>query len=88
MSQLPYRRFLAWNALGGLLWACAFVILGYLAGSQYQRIEHYANYIGLALLVVIVVTLYLRHRRNIHRGKTSPTLGNETPTTSAAAPAE
>jgi undecaprenyl-diphosphatase len=66
MSRIDYRRFLAWNALGGLLWASAFVILGYLAGSQYTRIEHYANYIGLALLVGIGSLLYLRHRRDQH----------------------
>jgi membrane-associated protein len=63
MSRVRYGRFLAWNAFGGALWASAFVVLGYLAGSQYRRIEHYANYIGLALLVGIVAFLYLRHRR-------------------------
>jgi undecaprenyl-diphosphatase len=66
MSRLPYGRFLAWNAAGGVVWASGFVLLGYLAGSQYQRIEHYANYIGLALLLVIAVVLYLRHRRRRH----------------------
>ncbi len=64
MSKLPYRRFLAWNAVGGLLWASAFVILGYLAGSQYKRIEHYANYIGGGLLILIVIVVYVRHRRS------------------------
>lgn len=63
MSGINYARFLVWNALGGSIWAAGFVILGYLAGSQYQRIEHYANYIGLALLAAIVVLLYVRHRR-------------------------
>ncbi|MDT7578633.1 MAG: hypothetical protein QOH17_4966, partial [Pseudonocardiales bacterium] len=29
-------------------------------------IEHYANYIGLALLVGIGSLLYLRHRRDQH----------------------
>jgi membrane-associated protein len=72
MSRLGYRRFLAWNAAGGVLWASAFVILGYLAGSQYARIEHYANYIGIALLVVIAAALYLRHRRNAHRSDDTP----------------
>lgn len=64
MSRLRYGRFLAWNVLGGAVWATGFVILGYLAGSQYQRIEHYANLIGLALLVAIAAFLVLRHRRN------------------------
>jgi len=63
MSRLHYGRFLAWNVLGGVLWATAFVVLGYLAGSQYQRLEHYANLIGLALLVAIAAFLVVRHRR-------------------------
>jgi len=64
MSRLHYGRFLAWNVLGGGLWASAFAILGYLAGSQYRRLEHYANLIGLALLAAIVVFFVVRHRRN------------------------
>ena len=63
MSRLRYRRFVAWNALGGLIWACLFVVLGYLAGSRYQQIEHYANYLGIGLLVAIAGIVYLRHRR-------------------------
>jgi membrane-associated protein len=69
MSRLPYARFLAWNAAGGVVWASGFVLLGYLAGSQYKRIEHYANYIGLALLVAIGVALFVRHRRSRHRAE-------------------
>jgi membrane-associated protein len=64
MSRLHYGRFLAWNVLGGVVWATGFVILGYLAGSQYQRIEHYANLIGLALLVAIAAFFVVRRRRN------------------------
>jgi membrane-associated protein len=69
MSHIPYGRFLAWNALGGTIWAGAFVILGYLAGSQYQTIEHYANYAGLALLVAIAAVLVIRHRRSRSRSR-------------------
>lgn len=63
MSGMTYRTFLPWNVLGGASWAAGFVVLGYLAGSQYQRIEHYANYLGVGLLVVIVGFLFVRHRR-------------------------
>ncbi|WFR74608.1 hypothetical protein P9209_16815 [Prescottella defluvii] len=34
MSRMPYRRFLAYNAAGGLVWGIGFVLLGYLAGSS------------------------------------------------------
>jgi len=64
MARMPYaRRFLPWNVLGGALWAAGFVVLGYLAGSQYTTIEHYASYLGLALLVAIAAFFFLRHRR-------------------------
>ena len=75
MSRLHYGRFLAWNVLGGAVWATAFVILGYLAGSQYQRLEHYANLIGLALLVAIVAFLVVRHRRAKRAGQAEPARG-------------
>lgn len=63
MSGMTYRTFLPWNVLGGASWAAGFVVLGYLAGSQYQRLEHDANYVGLGLLAVIVAFLIIRHRR-------------------------
>jgi membrane-associated protein len=70
VSRMPYRRFLAWNALGGATWASAFVVLGYLAGSQYKAIERYANYIGLGLLAGVVAFLVVRHLRTRHGQQT------------------
>jgi membrane-associated protein len=63
MSRIRYSTFLMWNALGGAVWGAGFVLLGYLAGSQYKRIEHYANYLALLLLAAIVVFVVVRHRR-------------------------
>jgi len=63
MSGMAYRTFLPWNLLGGATWAAGFVVLGYLAGSRYQRIEHDANILGLGLLAAIVVFFVVRHRR-------------------------
>jgi membrane-associated protein len=64
MSGVPYGRFLVWNALGGAIWATAYVMIGYLAGSQYKHIEKYANYIGIGLLAVVAAVLLVRrHRR-------------------------
>ena len=63
MSGVPYGRFLVWNALGGAIWATAYVMIGYLAGSQYKHIEQYANYIGIAVVIVIVLVLLVRRRK-------------------------
>lgn len=62
---MPYTRsFLPWNALGGAVWATLFVVLGYLAGSQYARIEHYANYLGLGSLAAVAAVVIIRHHRS------------------------
>jgi membrane-associated protein len=66
MAGMRYRTFLPWNMAGGASWATTFVVLGYLAGSQYQRIERYANYLGLALLAAVVAVMVIRGRRSRH----------------------
>src|SRR5205823_3743307 len=54
-SGMPYRRFLLWNAMGGLIWGPTFVFLGYLAGSSYQRVEKIAGRASLVLLLIAVL---------------------------------
>jgi undecaprenyl-diphosphatase len=54
MSRMPYRTFLPWNLAGGVIWAPGFVLLGYLAGSSYQRVEQIAGRASLLLLLVVV----------------------------------
>ncbi len=70
MSRIPYAKFLAWNAAGGVMWATAFVLLGYAAGSQYQRVAHNATLFGVGLLVVIVAFIFLK-RLHSRRSKAS-----------------
>jgi membrane-associated protein len=38
LSGMRYGRFLAWNALGGLVWGLLCVVAGYVAGSSYQQV--------------------------------------------------
>ena len=64
-SGMRYRTFLLWNALGGVAWAAAYSLLGYLAGSAWQRIEHYtsvASYVVLGLVVAVIAAVVLRAR--------------------------
>ncbi|MCW2491615.1 MAG: rane-associated protein [Pseudonocardiales bacterium] len=67
-AELPYRRFLIFNATGGLIWGIGYSLLGYLGGASYKRIESYASYAGyifLTVLAIVAVTvLVLRRRRN------------------------
>jgi len=73
MARIPYLKFLAYNAAGGILWATGFVLLGYAAGSQYQRVAHNATLFGLGLLVLIIIVLVTKKLRDRHRrAATSP----------------
>jgi membrane protein DedA with SNARE-associated domain len=65
-SRLPYRTFLPWNALGGLVWGGGMVLLGYAFGHSLGRIETGLKYWTLGVLAVLaslVVWWHLRHRR-------------------------
>jgi membrane-associated protein len=68
MSHMPYRRFLPWNAVGGLMWGSGFVLLGWLAGNSFARIEKTAGLVSaIVVAAVVVVALVIwavrRHRR-------------------------
>jgi undecaprenyl-diphosphatase len=60
-SRMPYRTFLPFNAVGGLIWAPGMVYLGFLAGNSYQQVEKFVGRaglllgLGIVLLVVLVV---------------------------------
>jgi undecaprenyl-diphosphatase len=55
MSRLPYRRFLAYNAAGGALWAAGFVLAGYVAGDSWRSVEHVAGRASVVLLLLAVL---------------------------------
>jgi membrane-associated protein len=68
MSLMPYRRFLIANALGGLVWGVGTVLVGYLAGNSYERVERtFGRGAAIAIAAVLLVALgawLLRRRRS------------------------
>jgi membrane protein DedA with SNARE-associated domain/membrane-associated phospholipid phosphatase len=73
MSEMAYGRFLAFNLLGGVLWASGFVLLGYAAGNAWRTVAHEAaraSAVLAALLVligagVLVARWVVRHEERI-----------------------
>jgi membrane protein DedA with SNARE-associated domain len=65
-SRMPWGTFLLWNAVGGILWALSIGLVGYFAGSAYERA---ANVIGIGgaivfgLVVLAGVVMWRRRRR-------------------------
>jgi membrane protein DedA with SNARE-associated domain len=58
---MPYPRFLAFNAAGGLAWGAAVVLLGYAAGASYARVEKVVGRdAAVAVLAVVVLAVVVR----------------------------
>lgn len=70
-AHMRYRRFLAYNAAGGLVWGVGSVLLGYLAGNSYAAIEktfgRAAALLVAAAVVVALVIWSVRRRRSAGR---------------------
>ncbi|GIF72796.1 DedA family protein [Asanoa siamensis] len=66
VAHMHYRRFLAWNAIGGVVWGVGSVLLGFLAGHSYQMIEDAVGKwaaIGIGAAVVAAVLAWVVYRR-------------------------
>jgi membrane protein DedA with SNARE-associated domain len=77
-ARMPYGRFLTWNALGGVAWGGAVVLLGYAAGASYRTIEDRfgtAAAIVLAAAVVLGLAGWRVRRRILERGRPLPEAG-------------
>jgi membrane protein DedA with SNARE-associated domain len=69
--QMPWRRFLAFNALGAALWVSVWASVGYLAGNNidtvYRALTRYLLYILAAVALAIAARigwhLYTRRQR-------------------------
>jgi membrane-associated protein len=71
LSGMRYRRFLAFNAVGGLVWGAGCVLAGYLAGSSYERVAHWLGTGGAVAAVVLAVAVLVAWQ--VHRRRQTPT---------------
>ena len=67
LSQMRYGIFLFWNALGGLVWGVGFTLVGYFAGTSYERVAKAIGRGSAVVVAVVVVALivswHVRRRR-------------------------
>lgn len=64
-SRMPYRRFVVFNAAGGLVWGGGVLLLGYSAGASYAKVERAlgkGTAVTVAVLLLAVVGIWLRRR--------------------------
>ncbi|RKS72425.1 membrane protein DedA with SNARE-associated domain [Motilibacter peucedani] len=69
-AEMHYRKFLVYNALGGVIWGSIVVTVGYVAGDSYKRVEAQLGRGVAAAAAVVVVGLLLAwhvHRRRAEK---------------------
>jgi membrane protein DedA with SNARE-associated domain len=76
IAEMPWPRFLAFNALGASLWVAVWTSVGYLAGDHidaiYTQVTRYSLYLLIAAVVVaaaLIVRAVLRRRRRRARAQ-------------------
>lgn len=67
VARMPYPKFLAFNAAGGIVWGAVVVVAGYLAGQSYAKVEAVmgkgaALVVGGIVIIAIVVWQVRKHR--------------------------
>jgi membrane-associated protein len=53
-ARVPYRTFVIYNVVGGIIWGVGYSLLGYLAGSAYVVVERRVG-TGLAIAIAVLV---------------------------------
>jgi membrane protein DedA with SNARE-associated domain len=78
-ARMPYRRFLVFNAAGGLLWGTGTVLVGYLAANSYAAVEQTigeaAALVVLAVAVAAIAVWRIRRRTDRHESPPPPKAG-------------
>ncbi|MBG6218876.1 membrane protein DedA with SNARE-associated domain [Arthrobacter sp. CAN_A6] len=72
ISRMPYRRFLVFNAAGGLVWGTAFVVLGFLAGNSYETVAKTVGRDTAAIILIIAVSAWIIWRIKKHHQARTP----------------
>jgi membrane-associated protein len=69
-SRMPYRRFLAFNAAGGLAWGTGFVVLGFVTGNSYKAVEKSVGRLAALVVLALVLVALAAWRIRAHRAET------------------
>jgi membrane protein DedA with SNARE-associated domain len=78
VNQMPWRSFLFWNALGGVVWATLYGTLGYVLGNNLPLLGRVVNMLGvvgttLAVAIILAVfVLWRMRRRRLAGGHATP----------------
>lgn len=91
-SEMPWRKFAFWNALGGIAWATSIGLFGYFVGDSAKKVLHQVGVFGIFIVLVGVVVAVVVMRRQSRRfesaqgGELTAVLARETVAESLVTP--
>jgi membrane protein DedA with SNARE-associated domain len=79
MGGMHYPRFLMANAIGGVIWATGFTLLGYFLGDTYKKVLSTSTWAAVGFVsVVVVLFVLLRVRSHVRERRLESESGTET----------
>jgi membrane protein DedA with SNARE-associated domain len=66
-TRMPWPKFAAWNAAGGILWAISIAVLGYTLGATAKTVVNDIGAYGLILMALGIGTAFVLHKRHQRR---------------------
>lgn len=57
VACMPYGVFMTYNALGGVIWATLFGVLGYVFGRNLPRLERYIGQASVAVVLLVLLAV-------------------------------
>jgi membrane protein DedA with SNARE-associated domain len=66
-NVMHWRRFLLYNAAGGIIWAALFTTGAYYLGSAFQQVGTVVTIVGAVLVVAVVVAVISYLRKHLKR---------------------
>jgi membrane-associated protein len=60
IGDMPYKTFVTYNLMGGVLWGCGVTLAGYLLGNSIPNIDHYLTYIVIVIVALSLIPI-LKH---------------------------
>jgi len=64
--KMDFKKFIAYNIIGSVLWVFSFTLAGYFLGKVFPEIRHYLEYIVVGLIIITIIPVirtYLRERK-------------------------
>jgi membrane-associated protein len=64
VGSMTYKKFLSYNAIGGIIWGTGMVSLGYFLGSIIPNSDSYVFPLSLAVIVLSFLPIFINYIRN------------------------